>query len=63
MKIVTKKKQKELDEMMIKKLRFVALATLQTAFSDGEVIKKEKKNWIKIVMDNAEQVFYADDVM
>lgn len=58
MKFITNKKQKEIDEMMIKKLRFVARATLENI--RGIILTQDD---IKIAMDRAEQVFYADDVI
>ncbi len=58
MKIITKKKQKEIDAMTRKKLRFVARATLQSI--RGIILTKDDYN---TAMDRAEQVFYADDVI
>ena len=58
MKIVTEKKQKEIDAMTIKKLRFVARATLHNV--RNIVLDAED---VRIAEDRAEQVFYADDVI
>ena len=60
MKIVTKRKQKEIDDMTIKKLRFVARATLQNFSGNGIISSPEN---IKVAENCAEQVFYADDVI
>lgn len=58
MKIITEKRQKEIDAMFKKKLRFVARATLQNV--RGIVLPKED---LELAEDKAEQVFYADDVI
>lgn len=58
MRIVTKKEQEKIDAMTIKKLRFVARATLQNV--KGIVLTEDD---IKIAEDCAEQVFYADNVI
>ena len=60
MKIITNKRQKEIDEMMIKKLRFVAKATLD--YSNRMIGKAEEVQYI-IAMKSAEQVYYADDII
>jgi len=61
MKIITNKKQKELDEMAIKKLKFVARATLQTygRFNTPEEYKTE----IERAERSASEVFWADNVI
>lgn len=63
MKIITKKKQKELDAMEIKKLRFVASATLSNLAQYGHLKDTIPQGIIKTVEDMAEQVFYADNVI
>ncbi|HEC33017.1 MAG TPA: hypothetical protein ENI63_02030 [Candidatus Kaiserbacteria bacterium] len=64
MQIITKKKQAELDAIAIKKLRFVARATLQATAQDGLIkVDSIPEGFIKTAEDRAEQVFYADDVM
>lgn len=65
-KIITTKKQKEIDRMTIKKLRFCAKATLETfkeypIKSEGDAMRKIEE--IVKAMDMAEQIFYADDVI
>lgn len=59
MKLITNKKQKEIDAMIIKKLRFVARATLESLAKADTI----PSNDLKKAMDIAEQVFYADDVI
>jgi len=66
MKIITKRKQEELDKMAIKKLRFVARATLLNFRLLPEKSAKDmERNNAEVhkAMDSAEQVFYADNVM
>lgn len=63
MKIITNKRQKELDAMTIKKLRFVAFATLKGLYQDGYIKDNIPQGIIKLVEDRAEQVFYADNVI
>jgi len=66
MQIITKKKQEELDAMAIKKLRFVARATLENFHLRPYVREDDIKHnemELKKVQDNAEQVFYSDDVI
>lgn len=58
MKIISKNKQTSTDKMTIKKLRFVARATLHNV--RGIVLTEED---FKLAEDRAEQVFYADDVI
>ena len=61
MKFISNKKQKEIDEMFKKKLRFVAKVVLQ---SQGHYNTREEfEKTAKIEMDRAEDVFYADDVI
>lgn len=60
MKFITNKKQKEIDEMMIKKLRFVARETFACAKVN---FTKEMMAEMEEVMNRAEQVFYADNVI
>lgn len=57
MKIITDKKQEKIDEMMIKKLRFVARATLEMAYPFTPKQELEK------AMDRAEQVYWANNVI
>ena len=61
MKIISAKKQKEIDEMTKKKLRFVAKAVVQSYAHYNT--REEFEKIAKIEMDRAEQVFYADDVI
>lgn len=63
MKIVTKKQQDELDAMAIKKLRFVARATLNNAVREGHITKNISPEYIDQAMNRAKDVFYADNVM
>lgn len=58
MKIITKKEQEKINTMIIKKLRFVARATL----SNVRGLKRVEDD-IRIAEDKAEQVFYADNVI
>ena len=58
MKIITNRKQKEIDNLIIKKLRFVARATYLSVRN-----LHPTENDLKIAMDKAEDVFYADDVI
>lgn len=58
MKIITNKKQKEIDEMMIKKLRFVARETL-SCIKNISLTKED----LEMAMYRAEQIYYADNVI
>lgn len=60
MKLITNKRQKEIDEMMIKKLRFVASATLAQVKGLVPLIEEGE---IENAMNRAEQVYYADNVI
>lgn len=61
MRIISEKRQKELDAMVIKKLRFVAKATYRIYghYNTQEQFKKESEQ----AADAAEQAFYASDVL
>lgn len=66
MKIITKKQQKEIDKMIIKKLRFVARATLENfaLIPEGRLEdSQDNEDTKRRAMQSAEAVFYADDVI
>lgn len=65
-KIITKKKQAEIDAMTIKKLRFVARATLynyKLIPINSRADYEFNKTVTNLAMNKAEDVFWADDVL